>query len=45
MTVKEYHEASGKSLAAIYKRIAENRIKFDRKFGKLVVGVREKSSA
>lgn len=42
MTVKEYHQLTGKKLATIYKQIAEKRIKSDRKFGKLVVGINEK---
>lgn len=40
MTVKEYAEFKGQSLAAIYKQIAENRIKFERKFGRLVIAVK-----
>lgn len=42
MTVKEYHELTGKKLATIYKQISENRIRHDRKFGKLIVAVKEK---
>lgn len=45
MTVKEYAELKGQSLAAIYKQIAENRIKFQKKFGRLVVVVHEKSES
>ena len=45
MTVKEYAELKGQSLAAIYKQIAENRIKFKKKFGRLVVVVDEKSES
>jgi hypothetical protein len=45
MTVKEYHELTGEKLSTIYKQVKENRIKSDRKFGKLVIGVKEKEAA
>lgn len=41
MTVKEYAEFKQKSIAAIYKQIDEGRVKFERKFGKLVIPVKE----
>lgn len=37
MTIKEYAELRGCSQAAVYKMIHEDRIKHDRKYGKLVV--------
>lgn len=42
MTVKEYAEFQGISLAAAYKRVNENRVKSEKKFGKLVVAIKEK---
>lgn len=43
MTVKEYSDFKGKSLAAIYKQVKEGRVKFERKFGRLVIPVSDKS--
>lgn len=37
MTVQEYAEKRGVSLAAVYKMIKENRIRHDTKYGKKVV--------
>lgn len=45
VTVKEYAEKKGITLAAAYKQIAENRVKFERKYGKLVVLFNEKQAA
>jgi excisionase family DNA binding protein len=45
ITVKEYHELTGIKLATIYKQIAEGRIKYEKKFGKLVVAYKEKQIA
>lgn len=42
MTVQEYATLKGLSLAAAYKRVKEGRAKSERRFGKLVVGVKEK---
>ena len=39
ITVKEYAKKEGIKLAGAYKRIAENRVTSERKFGKLVVKV------
>jgi hypothetical protein len=41
VTVKEYAEIKGLTLAAVYKQINENRVKFEKKFGKLVIAYKE----
>jgi hypothetical protein len=45
MTVQEYAILEGIALSAAYKRVKQGRVKAQRKFGKLVVGVREKQEA
>lgn len=42
VTVQEYAVNHGITLAAVYKRIKENRAKSDRKFGRLVVALEPK---
>jgi hypothetical protein len=44
VTVKEYAEKKGITLAAAYKQISENRVRSGRRYGKLVVAV-EKQAA
>jgi hypothetical protein len=43
MTVQEYADYEGISLAAAYKRIKEERAKSEKKFGKLVVFPKKKN--
>lgn len=45
VTVKEYAEIRGITLAAVYKAINENRVKHDRKFGKIVIAYKENELA
>ena len=42
MTVKEYAEYKGISIPAVYKQIRENRVKSEKRYGKILVAVREK---
>ena len=42
MTVQEYAQLEGIALSAAYKRVKQGRVKSERKFGKLVVGLKEK---
>lgn len=45
MTVQEYALLEGIALSAAYKRVKQGRVKSQRKFGKLVVGVKESQAA
>jgi hypothetical protein len=42
LTVKEYADAEGISLAAAYKRVKENRVRSEKRYGKLVVQLKDK---
>jgi hypothetical protein len=42
VTVQEYAEIENIKLAAAYKRIKENRARWARKFGRLVIAIAEK---
>jgi hypothetical protein len=37
VTVKEYAALTGLSIPAIYKQIRENRVKFEKKYGKYLI--------
>lgn len=39
MTVKEYADSIGKSVPLIYKQIRENKVKTERKFGRILIKV------
>jgi hypothetical protein len=45
MTVQEYADFKGLSLAGAYKRVKDGRVTSEKKFGKLVVKVKEKEVA
>lgn len=45
VTVQEYAENHGITLAAVYKQIKENRVRSERKFGRLVVAMNPKKEA
>ncbi len=42
LTVKEYAEHAGIKLAAAYKRVKEDRCNYERKFGRILVKVKDK---
>lgn len=42
MTVKEYAEYIGKSIPLVYKQIRQEQVKFERRFGRLLIKVNEK---
>jgi hypothetical protein len=44
VTVQEYAEDEGITLAAAYKRIKENRVRSEKKFGRLVVASTPKTA-
>jgi predicted DNA-binding transcriptional regulator AlpA len=37
LTVEEYAKIEGISIPAVYKRVKENRVKSERKFGRIVI--------
>lgn len=41
MTVKEYAEHVGKSIPLVYKRIRLNKVKTEKKFGRILIKVKE----
>lgn len=45
MTVQEYASYKGICLAAAYKQVKEGRVKSERKFGKIVIRVKEAEEA
>lgn len=42
LTVKEYADHEGIKLAAAYKRVKENRCVFEKRYGRIIVKVKEK---
>jgi hypothetical protein len=41
MTVKEYALHIGKSIPLVYKQIRQDQVKIDRKFGRILIKVKE----
>jgi hypothetical protein len=45
VTVKEYAESRHLSLAAAYKQVKLNRVRHEKKFGKVVIAIEDKKEA